>query len=431
MMSLPDRTGAMEISLRKRAREANLSTMEYLLKRFDELEAGTGIKRTILAACPNSISVLKAALQSAKRCNAPIKFAATLNQVDTDGGYTGFTAKEFVDTIREESRIINFTGPVIVAIDHGGPWLKDKHRIENWSYEATMSAVKDSFEKAIDAGYDLIHVDPTVDITLPAGEPIRIEVVVERTIELIAHCENYRGKGGSDRIAYEVGTEEVHGGLADMGVFTRFLELLAEGLDKHGLQEAWPCFVVGKVGTDLHTTQFDPGVARQLASAVKPYGSRIKGHYSDSVDSPEQYPLSGMVAANVGPEFTEREYDALTELTGIESVLFSEGRVARPSGMKECLWEAVIASGRWKKWLNGSESPDNFYGLAPGRQEWLIKTGCRYIWENPEVVAARTRLYANMALSGIKPEEIVLTRIGHAMDRYFHAFNLVDVTDLI
>jgi D-tagatose-1,6-bisphosphate aldolase subunit GatZ/KbaZ len=431
MMSLPDRTAAMDNSLRQRAREADLSYVDYILKRFDELETATGIKRTIFAACPNSLSVLKAALQSAKRCNAPIKFAATLNQVDTDGGYTGFTAKEFVDTIREEARVIHFTGPVIVAIDHGGPWLKDKHRIENWSYEASMAAVRDSFEKAIDAGYDLIHVDPTVDITLPAGESIRIGVVAERTVELIEHCEHYRRRKGMDRIAYEVGTEEVHGGLADMGIFTRFLELLREGLEKKGLQDIWPCFVVGKVGTDLHTTLFDPAVARQLASALKPYGSKVKGHYSDSVDNPEQYPLSGMGAANVGPEFTEREYDALIELTGVESVLFSEGRLAKRSGMKERLWEAVIASGRWKKWLHGGESPDHFYALDPGRQEWLVKTGCRYIWENPEVVAARTRLYANMALSGIKPEEIVLTRIGHAMDRYFHAFNLVDVTDLI
>jgi tagatose-1,6-bisphosphate aldolase non-catalytic subunit AgaZ/GatZ len=421
----------MDIILRERAREADLSYMDYILRQLERLEEESGTKRTIFAACPNSISVLKASLQSASRCNAPIKFAATLNQVDGDGGYTGFTQKEFVDTIREEARVIHFTGPVIVAIDHGGPWLKDKHRLEGWSYDQTMAAVKRSFEEAIEAGYDLIHVDPTIDITLPKGQPIRIEVVAERTIELILHCETYRRRRGLDKIAYEVGTEEVHGGLADMAIFNRFLELLDEGLKKHGLKDTWPCFVVGKVGTDLHTTLFDPVVARALTSAVKPYGSKIKGHYSDSVDNPGAYPLSGMGAANIGPEFTEREYDGLIELTGIESVLISEGKLAKPSGMKERLWEAVIASNRWKKWLSAEEPEGDFYALSPERQEWLIKTGCRYIWENPEVVAARSRLYANMALRGIKAEEIVLTRIGRAMDRYFHAFNLVGLTDLI
>ncbi len=421
----------MDKNLRKRAREAGLSYLEYILEQLDQREEESGIKRCIFAACPNSISVLKASLQSAKRANAPIKFAATLNQVDSDGGYTGFTPKEFVDTIREEARVINFTGPVIIAIDHGGPWLKDKHRLENLSYEESMAAVKNTFEEAIDAGYDLIHVDPTVDNTLPKGEAIRIEVVAERTIELIVHCESYRRKKGLDRIAYEVGTEEVHGGLADMSVFMRFLELLSDGLEKNDLKNTWPCFVVGKVGTDLHTTLFDPVVASELTKAVLPYGSKIKGHYSDSVDNPEDYPLSGMGAANIGPEFTEREYDGLIELTAIEAVLFSEGRLAKPSGMKERLWDAVIESMRWTKWLNEEESADDFYALSQERQLWLIKTGCRYIWENPPVLAARGRLYANMALSGIKAEEIVLTGIGQAMDRYFHAFRLVNVNELI
>ncbi|MEX0987698.1 MAG: class II D-tagatose-bisphosphate aldolase, non-catalytic subunit [Bacteroidales bacterium] len=417
--------------LRQKAKEAGVSLLEYLLLRIDQLEKETSVKRTIFAACPNSISVLKASLISAKRNNAPIKFAATLNQVDTDGGYTGFTQKEFVDTIREQARIINFTGPVIIAVDHGGPWLKDRHRLEGYSYEESMNAVKNSFEKAIDAQYDMIHVDPTIDITLPKGVPIDIDVVAERTVDLIAHCEAHRKSRGLDRIAYEVGTEEVHGGLADMNVFTRFLNLLRTGLHENKLDDVWPCFVVGKVGTDLHTTMFDPVVARQLTDTVVPYGSRIKGHYSDSVDNPEQYPLSGMGAANVGPEFTEREYDGLIELHNLEQDLFRKGKVAKISGIKERLWEAVIESDRWKKWLNEDESQDDFYALEEARQLWLIKTGCRYIWENPEVVAARTKLYANMEHNGIKAEEIVLTSIGQAMDRYFHTFNLVNLADLL
>lgn len=421
----------MNSKLRTQASEANLSLLEYILKRIDWLEEQTKIKRTIFAACPNSMSVIKASLLSAKRCNAPIKFAATLNQVDTDGGYTGFTAKEFVSTIREEARIIDFTGPVIIAIDHGGPWLKDKHRVEKWTYEQTIDAVKLSFEKAIDAGFDLIHVDPTIDITLPKGEIINIDVVAARTIELIVHCEAYRRKKGYERIAYEVGTEEVHGGLADMNVFTLFLNLLHDGLLKNNLQDTWPCFVVGKVGTDLHTTLFDSLVARQLTEAAKPFGSKIKGHYSDNVNNPEEYPMSGMGAANIGPEFTEREYDGLLELVDLEEELFNKGKIAKKSGMKDRLWEAVIASNRWIKWLNECESPDDFYSLDSDRQTWLIKTGCRYIWENPEVIAARTKLYYNMQLHGLKPEEIVLTPIEQAMDRYFHKFNLVNLNNFL
>jgi D-tagatose-1,6-bisphosphate aldolase subunit GatZ/KbaZ len=421
----------MNRHLREQAASQDLSLMDLILKKISIIKNSTGIPRTIFAACPNSYAVIKASLRSAKRNNAPIKFAATLNQVDLDGGYTGLTQKQFVKTIRQEAKAIHFTGPVIIAIDHGGPWLKDLHTREKWSYEESMNAVKRSFEAAIEAGYDLIHVDPTIDITLPKGEIIDIEVVANRTIELIVHTEQFRRKGNYPKIAYEVGTEEVHGGLADLRVFNRLLDLLKKGLKQNNLSDVWPCFVVGKVGTDLHTSTFDPDVARQLTDIVSPYGSVIKGHYSDNVTNPEAYPLSGMGAANVGPEFTEREYEGLMELCDLEKELYVKGRVARLSELKETLWNAVIASNRWMKWLLAGESVHDFYYNSPARQEWLVKTGCRYIWENAEVIAARSRLYRNLQYNGIDAEIIVLSMIEKSMDKYFHKFNLVDFNQLI
>jgi tagatose-1,6-bisphosphate aldolase non-catalytic subunit AgaZ/GatZ len=223
----------------------------------------------------------------------------------------------------------------------------------------------------------------------------------------------------------------VHGGLADMDVFNKFFQLLKQGLHKHNLDDVWPCFVVGKVGTDLHTATFDPEVAAQLTKVASAYGSVIKGHYSDNVTNPEAYPLSGMGAANVGPEFTEREYEGLLELCDLERELLANGNVARPSELKAILWNAVIASQRWKKWLQDGESASDFYQNSTERQEWLIKTGCRYIWENNEVVAARARLHRNLQVNNIDAESIVLSHIEKAMDKYFHKFNLVDLNHLI
>ena len=67
--------------------------------------------------------------------------------------------------------------------------------------------------------------------------------------------------------------------------------------------------MLGKVRTDLHTTLFDTEVARSLTAKVRPLGSYIKGHYTDGVSNPQDYPLCGMGAANVGPEFTMSEYE--------------------------------------------------------------------------------------------------------------------------
>lgn len=419
----------MNVQLRKRAENTGMAFLDYILLRMKELQNATGVNRTIISACPNSITVIRASLKSAKRANAPIKFAATLNQVDTENAYTGLNHKEFVAIIREQARELNVTVPVIIAIDHGGPWLKDIHKMEKWTYAQTMDAVKKSFEAAVEAGFDLIHVDPTIDITLPKNEIISIELVAERTIELIEHTEHYRKSNGFPRIAYEVGTEEVHGGLADISTFKRFLTLIKEGLAAKGLADVWPSFVVGKVGTDLHTTTFDPVTAEELTRIAGSFGSLIKGHYSDNVSNPEAYPKSGMGAANVGPEFTECEYDGLMELVMIEEQLFSEGKIARRTGLKKALWEAVIASNRWQKWLSGDEDRTNFYSNSPERQQWLIKTGCRYVWENPEVVSARFKLYKNLEMLGIEASLIVESRIERALDKYFHSFNLMNLND--
>ena len=408
-----------------------MAKTEQLLARIARIEAETGIPRTIFAACPNSVSVVKAAFRAAKRNNAPIYFAATLNQIDCDGGYTGLTPAEFTRLAALEAAAVNYTGTTIIAIDHGGPWLKDKQNVERWSVEQAMEGVKRSFEAAVLAGYDLIHVDPTVDIYVPKGEIIDIRVVVRRTVELIAHVEKFRRERNLPPISYEVGTEEVHGGLADQQTFDRFLTGLKSGLKEAGLEDVWPCFIVGKVGTDLHTTLFDPIVARELTDKVRPYGSYIKGHYTDGVSNPEAYPASGMGAANVGPEFTMSEYDALAELEQCEMELEAQGRIAQLSRMTAALKRLVCDSNRWRKWLLPEEKGREFDELKPERQSWLIKTGCRYIWQQPEALAARQRLYDNLRRNGYDAEEVVLGRIERDMDKYFHAFNLVNLNDLL
>ena len=418
-------------TITEKARAQGLAPAEYILRRISDQQAVSKIQRTLLAVCPNSEAVIKAAVRSAMRANAPILFAATLNQVDSDGGYTGMTQAQFVERIRREAESLNWSGPIVIGLDHGGPWLKDIQTVEKWELPRCMNWIKKSLEAAILAGYDLLHIDPTVDITLPKGRMIPIAVVADRTIELILHAEKFRREQGRLRIAYEVGTEEVHGGLADMATFRTFLRLLKEGLAKNQLADVWPCFIVGKVGTDLHTAYFDAAAARRLAGEAAAVNSVIKGHYTDNVANPQDYPLSGMGGANVGPEFTEAEYEGLMTLTELEGRLVRCGRMARESGFKEILEKAVIDSGRWVKWLFAEERDRDFPDLAAERQSWLVRTGCRYVWTVDDVLAARRRMYENLTGNGFQAEEIVLLHIERAMDKYFHKFNLINLNTFL
>jgi len=377
---------------------------------------------TLLAVCPNSESVARAALHAAKEANAPVLFAATLNQVDRDGGYTGWTPKAFVDFVQEYARKIQLDTQVLPCLDHGGPWLKDKHVQERLSFQESMEEVKKSIKACIDAGYVLLHIDTTVDITLPRGKALPVDTVVERTIELMDFSEAYIAEKGYTPISYEVGTEEVHGGLTTEERFQQFLTYLDKRLEEVGLKHAWPCFVVGDVGTDLHTTTFNPEVARRLTAYVRSYGALIKGHYTDYVTNPEDYPLAGMGGANVGPEFTEEEYKALMDLVKLER------KLGKDSGFVDALQEAVIQSGRWKKWLRGEEEGKRFNELPPDRKEWLVRTGARYVWTIPEVIEARKCLYEHVE-EHCDPDAFVLWRIKTSILKYFHSFNLINFNE--
>jgi len=403
-------------------------TVDEMVRRIVDLR-GQGIQMTLLAVCPNSDAVLEAAIKTAARNNTPMLFAATLNQVDRDGGYTGMTQASFVRRMKQLAAEHNCTAPLLPCLDHGGPWLKDAHTRDHLSLAETMAEVKLSLEASLDAGYALLHVDPTVDRTLPVGQVIQIDTVVARTVELIGHAERYRRRRQLPPISYEVGTEEVHGGLADPGVFSRFLSGLKDGLNAAGLSDVWPCFIVAKVGTDLQTTTFDPELAHLLAEQVSPLGSAIKGHYTDWVANPSEYPSSGMGGANVGPEFTATELAALEELCAHERGLVAGDNGRTGSGFQAALQSAVVASNRWQKWLTPVEEGKSFEALAPERQAWLVSTGARYVWTQSEVVSARQVLYDALRSEDFDPHVYVVDRVGENIQKYIDAFNLRDAVN--
>jgi D-tagatose-1,6-bisphosphate aldolase subunit GatZ/KbaZ len=390
-----------------------------------------GIPLTLLAVCPNSEAVLEAAVKTAALNRAPMLFAATLNQVDLDGGYTGWTPVQFVERIRYFAQKYSWEGPLYPCLDHGGPWLKDRDTLNRLSFEETHANVKRSLEACLAAGYQLLHIDPTVDRSLPVGEPVPVQVVVKRTIDLIAHAEHFRTASGLPPIAYEVGTEEVHGGLVEFQRFEQFLGDLRRGLQAEELEHTWPCFVVAQVGTDLHTTSFNPQAARRLYDTLSPLGSLVKGHYSDWVENPLDYPATGMGGANVGPEFTAAEYLALRDLAYKEAALCRSQPGTVRSAFLEALEQAVEDSGRWMKWLQQEEKGQKFTALTPARREWLVQTGARYIWTQPSVLEARQRLYQNLITVLPDPHAYVVDRIVLAMDRYINAFGLFNAVKYI
>jgi D-tagatose-1,6-bisphosphate aldolase subunit GatZ/KbaZ len=402
-----------------------MQDLDLIIKKLISRNARGEEPITLLAVCPNSSAVLEAAVKVAARKQSVMLFAATLNQVDYEDSYTGWTPADFVDQMKLFAEKYQWNGPLYPCLDHGGPWLKDLHTLDNLTYLQTMEKVKDSVRACIQAGYRLLHIDPTVDRSFPTNQALPLDLVVDRTVELIAHAEQVRAQYGNPKVSYEVGTEEVHGGLVDINRFESFLRLLKQKLAEQNLIDCWPCLFVAQIGTDLHTTQFKPDVAAQLNAILAPTGSMVKGHYTDWVENPEQYPASQMGAANIGPEFTAEEFDALVELEELEKQI-TKSTDEQPSHFFDTLQHVVVTSGRWKKWLLPREKGLEFNDLTAERKEWLLKTGSRYIWTNEKVAAAREILYHNLKSEDSDPNDFVINKIASVIEKYIWAFNLQD-----
>ncbi len=403
-----------------------MNDLKTVVQSMIDLRSTRGVEMTLLAVCPNSDTVLEAAVKSAAANGSLLLLAATLNQVDVDGGYTGWTPQALTERIAELGSKYGRREGLYPCLDHGGPWLKDKDAQAGLDFEHAFRNVKRSIEACVRAGYALLHIDPTVDRSLARPGPVATELVVSRTVELISHAEAVRQEERRGPIAYEVGTEEVHGGLADSVGFSRFVSTLKKEMTAAGLMRAWPCFFVAQVGTNLGAGRFDPGMAHTLFQALRPEGSLVKGHYSDWAEDPAEYPRSGMGGANVGPELTAVEFEALSDLAKKEDCLLRHRAGQTCSGFMPALEQAVVESGRWRKWLAPGEEGRDFRALPDSRRRWLLQTGARYVWTAPAVTRAREAMYASLAPILPDPHGYVVDRIAASMDRYFTAFNLFD-----
>ena len=406
--------------------EATRCVTHMLVKRLTGAWSGPHgrVQHTLLAVCPNSEVVACAALQAAKEARAPLLYAATLNQVDRDGGYTGWTPASFANFVEAEVDRLGVDVPVALCLDHGGPWKKDDHVQQDLSYEASRSAVLKSIRACIDAGYDLLHLDPTVDLRLSPGQPVLIPDIVERTVGLLREAETYRQSVGRGPLAYEVGTEESGGGLRTENRFCSFLQQLAKAVDESGLPR--PSFVVGDVGDAARHLACQHGAYRATHNRGSAAHRRApQGPLHRFREAPRRVPDQRRGRRECGSGACRRR-------STTRCWIWSRWRTAWmwPSGLPDALRSAVVDSGRWRKWLRPEEHGLDFGALPRERRDWLVHTGSRYVWTHPDVQDARERLYANVR-SYRDPEAFVHWRVREEILQYMHAFNLVGLADRI
>lgn len=401
-----------------------------------------GDSATLLGIGPMSLNCVQASLELSKEYDFPVMFIASRNQVDLDelgGGYVnGWDQNRFATTVKEVSDKIGYDNLYYLCRDHGGPWQRDKERNDNLPEDRAMELGKKSFLGDIEAGFDLLMVDPTKD-PVEVGKVIPLDTVLRRTVELIEYCENERKYRNLPEIGYEVGTEETNGGLTSTETYETFIKRLSKELVSKNLP--MPTFIVGQTGTLVRKTEqagrFNFENAYELSEMAKKYGVGLKEHngdYLDDVSLLEHIP-SNITATNVAPQYGTEETRAYIKLSEVEEKLYEYGLIKEKSKIKETLLKNAIKSGRWKKWMMGNQRNLSVEDILNSKddklKEDILDIAGHYTFNYEEVKTEIDKLYKNLKTNNIDGNRFVIDHIKRPIRDYVECYKLKGVTTRI
>lgn len=399
-----------------------------------------GKSATLLGIGPMSPNLLQASFELAKDNDFPLMFIASRNQVDADelgGGYVnGWNQKTFTKDIKQIADKVGFDGLYYLCRDHGGPWQRDKERNDHLHVDKAMELGKKSYLADIEAGFDLLMIDPTKD-PFEMGKVIPLDIVLERTVELIEYCENERKRLNMPEIGYEVGTEETNGGLTSTETYDTFITKLKVELEKRGLP--MPTFIVGQTGTLTRKTEqvgtFNFKNAYDLAQMAKKYGVGLKEHngdYLDDVTLLEHIP-SQIIATNVAPQYGTEETRAYLKLAEVERKLKEEGLIEKTSNIRDVLLVDAIECGRWRKWVIGEQKDLTIEEIFKDEvlSNEILDIAGHYTFNNDSVKREIEVLYSNLSKNNIDGQRFVVDHIKRPLCKYAECYNLKGVTTRI
>ena len=352
-----------------------------------------GEKHTLLGIGPMSENFLRASLEISKEKDFPLMYIASRNQVDAykfGGGYVfNSDQKLFKEKIEEIAQEINYDNVYYLCRDHGGPWQRDKERADHLPEDEAMAIAKESYKEDILNGFDLLHIDPTKDPD-EYCKVVDIDVVFNRTIELIEYCEQVRKEYGIEReIAYEVGTEETSGGLTSMDRYENFIQRIESYTQEHDLP--MPIFIVGQTGTLTRLTKnvgnFSYENSLELSAISTKYGVGLKEHNGDYLSEAKllaHLPLN-ITAMNVAPAFGTIETMALLELIEVEKQFAKFNMIKEPSNLENVIKYESIHSMKWKKWLTDEVDMSDLDNLDEQTTLQITELCGHYTYSKPKV----------------------------------------------
>jgi len=375
-------------------------------------------RRTLIGVGPMSVNCVDAAIELASEHDIPMLLIASRRQIDSKefgGGYVNdWTTAQFAQYVIDRDK----KGKVLLARDHGGPWQNTQEIQNNLSLRRAMESAKASYRADIDAGFQILHIDPSIDIH---GEP-DVDEVLDRVFELYEFCCAYASKLGRE-VIFEIGTEEQSGSTNTQEQLVYTLDAMQRFCKQNRLPR--PSFVVIQTGTRVmemrNVGSFDSPirVADELPTEIQlprmiktcsQYGVLMKAHNTDylSDESLQWHPRFGIHAANVAPEFGVAESLALVRILRLHGL----------SLLADDFLQLALASGKWEKWmLPATKATDEDRAIIAGHYVFGVDR-CR---ELKEKAAAHLRAHQ------VDLEAHLKAQVKACILRYLRHFRLARV----
>lgn len=370
---------------------------------------------TLLGVGPMSVNCVDASIELANEHEIPLLMVASRRQIDSEdfgGGYVNnWTTAQFAQYVIDRDK----KGKIILERDHGGPWQNTKEIEAGLSLRRAMESAKASYRADIEAGFQIVHIDPSVDIY---GAP-DVDDVLDRIFELYEYCWSHAQKLQKE-IIFEIGTEEQSGSTNTQEELDYTLRTVKRFCSKNNFPQ--PTFVVVQCGTRTKETRnvgsFDAPV--RVADELPPeiqlpkmieicnkFGIFMKEHNADYLSDAalQWHPRLGIHAANIAPEFGVAESRALV------SILESNGQ---KKAAEEFL-KASYDSKKWEKWMvENTKATDRDRAIISGH----------YVFSKPKVVELLAAANQNLKGKGIDLNLQLKEAVKRSILRYLVNFRL-------
>ena len=373
-------------------------------------------RKTLIGIGPMSKNSTDACIELSDTYDVPMMLIPSRRQVDSKflgGGYANnWSTEDFSKYVNKKS----IKKKVLLCRDHGGPWQNNVEIEKKLDLSKAMASAKSSFENDIDSNFQILHIDPSIDIF----QSLNIDIILERIYELYEHCYDYAKKKNKD-ILFEIGTEEQSGSTSTFEEIEFFLEKLNIFYIKKKLPKA--TFVVIQCGTKVVETRNigsfesplriidEVPVEIQLPKTIdicKKYDVLMKEHNGDylSDESLLWHPRLGIHAVNVAPEFGVAETKSLIN-------------ILKNTDSKDLLEQFLYisySSKKWKKWLvKDSKISDYEKSIIAGH----------YVMSDPEVIELKKKANSKIKDSRNDIDRILQSDIKKSIKRYMYYFRLI------